>query len=137
MTFNTRKIKSASIHGTAITGVTGVSIDAGGSSFDITGDGSGTIEDTFVDGVAVDVTVSVADIDLIKTFAVEDGGVLIFVTEERVGADGAAAGADTTLTIAAALLTSFNYDIVNQGAGSGSMTFRCAGPAGAAIYAWS
>ena len=137
MAFNTRKIKSASIHGTALTGVTGVTIDAGGSSFDITGDGNDSIEDTFVDGVAVDVTVTVTDIDQIKALAVGDGGILIFVTEERVGADGAVAGADTTLTIAAASLQSFNYDVVNQGAGSGSITLRCAGPAGAAIYVWS
>ena len=137
MAFNTRKIGSASIHGTALLGVTGVTIDAGGSSFDIVGDGQDNIEDTFVDGIAVDVVVSVADIDLIKGFAVGDGGTLIFVTEERVGSDGAAAGADTTLTIPAASLQSFNYDVPTSGAGAGSLTFRCAGPAGAAIYTWS
>ncbi len=77
-------------------------------------------------------------IDLIKGFSVGDGGQLVFVTEERQGADGSAAGADTTLTIPAASLQSFNYDIPGGGGtGAGSISFRCAGPAGAAIYTLS
>lgn len=137
MAFNTRKIKTATLHGTATEGVNGVTVDVGGNSFDITGDGNTEIEDTFIDGIAVDVVVTFSDIDLIKVPAVGDGGTLVFITEERIGADGASAGVDTTLTIPAASLQSINYDIVDQGAGTGSLTYRCAGPAGAAIYTWS
>lgn len=137
MAFSTRRIKSVSVHGTALVGVTGVTVSNGGSSFDITGDGNASIEDTFIDGIATDVTIAVTDINLIKGMDIGDGGVLVIVTEERQGADGAAAGIDTTLTIAAASLQSTDYDLVSQGAGSGSLTFRCASPAGAAIYVWS
>ena len=137
MAFNTYKVKTASHGGTAFTGIQNWSVSISGSAFDIVGDGNALIEDTFTDQAAADVTITGTDVNQIDAFVQGAGGVLILVLEERVGADGATAGADKTLTFAAASLQSISFDTPSSGADSWSLAFRCAGPAGAAIYAWS
>lgn len=137
MAFNTYKVKTGTFDSTAFTGINNWDVSIGGSSFDIFGDGNASIEDTFVDQSAADVTVTGTDVNEIDGFTQGQGGALVLVFEERVGADGAIAGSDKTLTFAAASLQSINYSAPSSGAGGWSLTFRCAGPNGAALYAWS
>lgn len=137
MTFKTYKIKSVTFGGSAIISLQNVNFSGNGSSFDIQGDGSLTIEDTFVDSVGYDITVDVADIDEINGLSVGDAGITVIVFEERASSGGASAGADLTATIAASRLQSVNFDGPSTGAGGGSISIRGAGPNDSAIVVWS
>jgi len=137
MAFLTYKIKSVTVHGGAVESVQNISIAQSGNSFDIQGDGNLTIEDTFVDSEAADITITVVDQAQIETIGIGDGGILVIVLEERVGADGAAAGADKTATFAAARVTDKSTEGPSAGEGGGSLSLRAAGPNNTAVLVWS
>lgn len=142
MAFKAYKIKSATFGGTAIVSLQNVSFSENGNAFDIQGDGNLNIEDVFVDSIGMDITIDVEDVSQIDGDAFKVGtapvsGGLVIVWEERVGSDGAAAGADITATFANVRITSRNLDAPSAGAGNGSITIRAAGPNDAALVVWS
>ena len=122
-TGSTYILKSATF-GSAITGLSNISISQGGSPVDLNDDAAVEISDVFVDNLAVDVTLETNDLAQVDSLSVGDADSLVLVFQKRENGTGAVAAADLTATIANAVVTSIDSAGPHEGTGTNSVTFR-------------
>lgn len=122
--------------GTAITGVSDVSINDNGSPVDLGTDASPTITAVFVDSIVTEVTVTSTDLARLSTITIGATGSLVLVFQLRAEGSGAGAG-DKTCTLANAVVTSINPQASTNGFGAHSITFRCSGPNNTTTRVWT
>ena len=121
----------------SLTTIENVSISQGGQAVDFISDGSAYVSAVFVDNIAADITVVLADFTQTKALSPGDNGALVVTYQLRAEGKGAAGSGNAVATFSSASLVNIQPDAATGGVGRVTLTFRASAAGGSSIVTWT